>query len=515
VNEGRSRHELAVTAACAVTALLLFARLALRHVGDSYFLADQVDVLQKFDALLRLQPEGLWGSVMSGSSAHALGPFGAIVFGVPVALGFGIDAIHAFTSLFLVAATALAFWQLARLDTPLAWMWLIVFTSMRMVWWDAAMFWVNTVLLPMGLLLLALFAAILRRPTMTTLTSVLLVLMLALQEHLNALVGVPVLVMSCAAFLYWRRASPLIEAGQSPPSRSIGETSPAWKLAYIALVMVIGLLPYAIAEAQTGFQNTRAMFSHVDAAVHSSSADGRQAALETLVLATDPTGMWPDSTAPAVAVGGGVTLAALLVILYRRRPATGQERVRLDALLWLVLTTVVAVIGQALFYLAMARPLNGLHYAILLAPWYAIPIAALVAALAPRRGPAAWIVSPALGLAAVVLLIVRAPELADRYAERTPWNYRAIVTALDSLCAGHAVDTVEGAGLRNELTPGYDSVLRYLMTRGYTKCRYEPGAPVVIAGDRSGQFDETLELNGRRLTREQVVDPGLARYRAP
>ena len=482
-----------------------------------YFLADQVDVLQKFEALLRLQPEGLWGSVMSGSSAHALGPFGAIVFGVPIALGFGIDAIHAFTSLFLVAATALAFWQLARLGTPLAWVWLIVFTSMRMVWWDAAMFWVNTVLLPMGLLLLALFAANLRRPAMTTLTSVLLVLLLALQEHLIALVGVPVLVMSGAAFVYRRRAraSALIAVGESPPSTPIGETSPAWTRAYFALVMVIGLLPYTIAEAQTGFENTRAMFSHVDTAVHSSSADGRQAALETLVLATDPAGMWPDSTARAVATGGGLTLAALLVILYRRRQATGQERIRLDALLWLVLTMVVAVIGQALFYLAMARPLNGLHYAILLAPWYAIPIAALVAALAPRRGPAAWIVSPALGLAAVVLLIVRAPELADRYAERTPWNYRAIVSALDSLCAGHAVDTVEAPGLRNELTPGYDSVLRYLMTRGYTQCRYEPGAPIVIAGDRSGHFDETLELNGRRLAREQVVDPGLARYRAP
>jgi hypothetical protein len=154
-----------VTGVLAAIALALFARLTLRHVGESYFLADQVDQLQKFEALFRLEPEGLWGPVMSGTSAHALGPFGAFVFGLPVALGFGIDAVHTFTSLLLVMATAIVFWQLARLDAVLAWVWLIVFTAMQMVWWSGAMFWVNTLLLPLGLLLLAVFTAMARRPT--------------------------------------------------------------------------------------------------------------------------------------------------------------------------------------------------------------------------------------------------------------------------------------------------------------------------------------------------------------
>ena len=123
----------------------------------------------------------------------------------------------------------------------------------------------------------------------------------------------------------------------------------------------------------------------------------------------------------------------------------------------------------------MARPLNGLHYAILLAPWYAVPPAALIAGLLPRRGVAGVLAAAIVGIAAIALLVFRAPSLADRYAERTPWNYRAIVAGLDSLCADQQVDTVEGPGLVDEINPSYDPVLRYLMKRGFTRCRYAEG----------------------------------------
>jgi len=64
---------------------------------------------------------------------------------------------------------------------------------------------------------------------------------------------------------------------------------------------------------------------------------------------------------------------------------------------WLLVTTVVAVAGQALFFLLMARPLNGLHYALLLAPWYPIPAAVLVASLvAGRAGLLAAVASTGL-----------------------------------------------------------------------------------------------------------------------
>src|SRR3954468_10277637 len=207
--KARATSPMAATAVLAGVAFVLFGQLALRHVGESYFLADQVDQLQKFEALLRLDPEGLWGPAMSGTAARALGPFGAVVFGLPVALGFGIDVIHAITSLLLVIAAALAFWQLARMDVPMAWMWLIVFTAMRLVWWNAAMFWVNTTLLPLGLLLLSTFAAMLRRPSLRTLAAMTGVLLLALQEHLVALVGIPVLLIGMVVFFLgrgWRDA---------------------------------------------------------------------------------------------------------------------------------------------------------------------------------------------------------------------------------------------------------------------------------------------------------------------
>src|SRR3954468_7173681 len=106
----RATGAMAATAILAGVAFVLFGQLALRHVGESYFLADQVDQLQKFEALLRLDPggvggrrvaefrgvrragpEGLGGPAKAGTRARALGPFGAVVFGLPVALGFGID----------------------------------------------------------------------------------------------------------------------------------------------------------------------------------------------------------------------------------------------------------------------------------------------------------------------------------------------------------------------------------------------------------------------------------------
>ncbi len=186
----------AATVVLGAVALLLFALLTQRHVGESYFLADQVDQLQKYEAALRLEPEGLWGPAMSGTAARALGPFGALIFGLPVSLGLGIEAIHALTSLLLAIAAGLAFWQLARLNQVLAWGWLIVFTAMRMVWWNAAMFWVNTLLLPLGLLVLALFAANLRHASTAKVAGIALVMLLALQVHLVALVGLPILLLA-------------------------------------------------------------------------------------------------------------------------------------------------------------------------------------------------------------------------------------------------------------------------------------------------------------------------------
>jgi hypothetical protein len=51
------------------------------------------------------------------------------------------------------------------------------------------------------------------------------------------------------------------------------------------------------------------------------------------------------------------------------------------------------------------------------------------------------------------------------------------------------------------------------MKRGYTRCRYQPGSSVIVAADRSGRFEESIDLNDRHYTRELVVEPGLARYR--
>jgi hypothetical protein len=504
------RAATAATVGLGAVALVLFALLTLRHVGESYFLADQVDQLQKSEAALRLEPEGLWGPAMSGTSARALGPFGALVFGLPVSLGLGIDAIHVLTSLLLAIATGVAFWQLARLNQVFAWSWLIVFTAMRMVWWNAAMLWVNTLLLPLGLLVLALFAAHLRFPSAVKVGGIVLVLLLALQVHLAAFAGLPVALIAAGIVLTQRRGFLRTQQG-----------------GVVMVLTLIGLaiLPYIVAEADTGLRNTRAMFSHIERAAQSDGGEGARAAMETLLLAADPMALFPDKQTGALAMGGVIAVAALVLLTVGRRrvnrsnleggrDGSSARPFQASAIIWLVVVSLVSVAGQALFFRLMARPLNGLHYAILLAPWYAIPPAVLLASpFADVRHSATRLASPALGAVAVLLLLFVAPNRADRFAERTPWNYRAIVTALDSLCAGQAVQTLEGPGLRNDLTPSYDSVLRYLIKRGFTRCRYQPGSEVVLAANRDAAFDESIELEGRRYKREQVVPPGLARYR--
>jgi hypothetical protein len=489
----------------AIIALILFARLTQRHVGESYFLADQVDQLQKYEAALRLEPEGLWGPAMSGTAARALGPVGALTFGLPVSLGFGIDAIHGTTSLLLAVATALALWQLARVNFVFAWIWFIAFTAMRMVWWNAAMFWVNTLLLPIGLVVLALFAANLRRPSWTKVATIAFFLLLALHVHLAALVGFPIPVI---AALYLVRSRQTQQAGPlRPRCDSGGRTS----LVLAITLIVAALLPYALAEAKTDFRNTRAMFSHVDTAVRADSGDGRRAAVETLVLATDPLSM--QSPRPSLAITTGAAVATIaLVLLAWRRSALHENAAETSRMLWMVSAAVVGVAGQALFFLIMGRPLNGLHYAIFLAPWYPLPLAALAAALPSTRHFITRAASIGLGILAIALLLFRAPLLADRFAERTPWNYHAIVTALDTLCGGQTVQTVEGPGLVNDLTPSSDSVLKYLLKRGHSQCRYDANADVVIAANRAGAFDETIGVGGRRFVRETVLPPGLARY---
>jgi hypothetical protein len=483
----------------AIAALLVFACLAQRHVGGSFFLADQIDQLQSFEAALRLDPEGLWGPPMSGTSARALGPFGAFVFGMPVALGLGIDAIHALTSLLLAIAAGAAFFQLSRIDRVLAWVWLLVFTAMRITWWNAGMFWVNTLLLPLGLLLMALAAACLLRPTMAKLLALALFLLLALQVHLTALVAAPPLLL-------------IALAGRGRITRSSRTTTVA------AIAIGLALLPYAMAEARTGFRNTRAMFSHIDSAVHTEADAGRDAAIETLAIAADPMELLSGRSRTAALAAGAAIAALALIAVYWGAPrfdSAAGERTRPSPALWLVAAAVLGILAQALFFRLMARPLNGLHYVTLLSPFYALIPAALIAAIVPTRGRTGRheAVAAALGAAAVVLLIVRGPTVADGYVEHTDWTFRATVRALDALCGGGAADTAEGPGLIDEMHPQYDSVLRYVMKRGFTRCRYDPSSELLIVANREREFPESRLHGDAVYQRETVLPPGIARYR--
>jgi hypothetical protein len=467
-------------------ALLMFARLTLRHVGDAAFLEDQVDQLQNFESLLRLRPEGLWGAIMSGTvpPAHALGPLGAIVFGVPVWLGLGIEAIHVVTSLLIAVATAACFAVFARIDTAFAWLWLLVVAATSVVWWNAAMLWSNTLLLPIGLTLAALAASCLQRPDRATCAWLVVTLLAALHLHLVAVVAVPIVVIVGA-----------VTIGHGQPLRGRAHV---WMLAATAALAVS---PYVAAEVATGFANTRAILGHLQSSEVGSGRDASSASA-ALAVAFDPTRVLETlglNTLLITIAGGGLALAALAAV-------------RTGPLSWLVVCAVAGIVGQALFFLWMSRPFAGYHHVTLLVPFYAVPPAIVL-----RRVLFGAVVPlPALcaaGGAVLTFLVLAGPSIADRSAEPTPWSYERIRAALDALCGDLAVDTDEGAAFAPRLNPQYDSVLRYMMKRGLTTCRYQRASDVVIAAARDAQYPAAKTIGDEIFYRELVLPPGIARYR--
>jgi hypothetical protein len=493
-----------VNAIVAAAALLVFAWLATRHVGESVFLEDQVDQLQNFESLLRLEPEGLWGGIMSDTRppARALGPSGAIVFGVPVALGLGIDSIHFITSLLISIGAAAVFMVLTRIDSAFAWLWFLVFSATGIVWWNAGLLWTNTLLLPAGLAIMALSASSLSRPRVTTLAFLLCAAAVALQLHLVAIVSVPVVlvVMAVTGRKAWTH----------PPGRGV--------LAFIAIVAIAAVLPYVLAESLTGFQNTRAILSHADVMGRGARERGVAGAVATLSIAADPSRAMDQfgiGAGPVIAFGAVVTVAALILygVRLRRRLAVPPEDRRANGVIfWLIVAAVAGTLGQALFFVWTARELAGLHYVTLLTPFYAVAPAALLRA-AVSRSLSSYRIPFVLGGVCLAFLLWAGPSLADRFLPPTQWSYQRITFALDALCAGVGVDTDEGQGLAAQLNPKYDSVLRYLMKRRFSACRYEPGSAVLIVATREEKFDEWHAVRDTRYRLEAVQPPGIARYR--
>ncbi len=463
----------------------MFTWLTVRHVGDSAFLEDQVDQLQNFESLLQLRPEGLWGAIMSGTvpPARALGPLGAIAFGLPVSLGLGVNAVHVETSLLIAIATAACFVAVSRIDALYAWLWLGVFSATSLVWWNAAMLWSNTLLLPLGLTLTALAASCLRNPSRATLGWLVVAVLYALQLHLVAIVAVPVVLIVGA--VTFREARPV---------RGVH----AW-----AIVVAAGLAiaPYTLAEAMTGFANMRAITRHLGSSAVGSATDTGSATM-SLAIATDPTRLF-DAIGLGVLPGAIAGAALVVVALWWLR--TGP-------LFWLTVCAAAAITGQALFFLWMSRPFAGYHHVSLLAPLYAVAPAVVLRRGLFRPGVPDRVVCVAGG-AVLVFLIALGPVFADRYAEETPWTYSRIRATLEALCSGTSVETDEGQAFAAMLNPQYDSVLRYMMKRGMTTCRYEPSSAVLIAVARDGQYPASKTIGSATFYRELVLPPGIARYR--
>jgi hypothetical protein len=488
----------------ALVACVLFARLAVRHVGESVFLSDQADQLQSFEQLLRFEPDGLWGPVFQQTDppARMFGPLVGILAGVPVSLGLGIDSVHATTSLLLVAAAMAAFVALFRLDPRLAWCWLIAFLASFVVWWNVAINWSNAGLPSIGALTLGAVVACLRQPTLARFGLMILTAWLGLHLHLVSLpVWIPVAV---AALVTGRTA-----LRRPWPRRSV---------AGLAVAAALAFGPYLIAELRTGFFNTRAFFGHASDAPAQDRAIGRESLVQVLHIAADPSGYLDKLGITgwmAVALAAGVAVGALAVWSRsawgpgRGDAANGRARI----IVWLIVGSVLAVLGQAVFFVIVNRPLLGRHYTSVLAPFYVIPFAALVVWLLdrlPRR--LEGIVAPALGAVCIAMLVWVAPGWADEYWERTDWTYRRIADAVTTLCGRGTARTIEGPGLATS-APHHDGVLRYLLTRGLSTCRYDAGADRLLVGGRDMEYPPVRVEPDGEYRLEGGLPPGIASYR--
>jgi hypothetical protein len=487
-----------------IAVFAIFIRLSLRHVGDSYFLADQTDQIQNFDSLLRLHPQGFWGNLYADTDppAYGLGPLGALVFGLPLYVGLGVDAIHVLTSVLIVAGTLAAFLALARVDLRFAWTWLILFAASGTLWWNAAMLWSNTVLLALGCGLLGAMALCLRHPTRARLGSLVVIAGLALHVHLNALAMFPPIAVVAART--WR------SAWQRPP-----RFVPAAALA-VATALTVG--PYLVAEFMTGFQNTRTILSgHAPSADVSGKAIGRESFVQVLQLGADPTGLLSRAGATGwTTIGIGALVAGAAMGLWQwqaRRTRRDRAIDGADPVFWLVTASVTAIIGQAAFYLVLNRPLLGQQYTTVLLPFYAIPGAALLTWMLERLpGRVRGMAPAALGVACLSILALRGPEWADKYWERTDWTYTNIVAGVDALCGpGSSARTIEGRGFATAV-PGNDTVLRYLMTRRLVACRYDPAAGQILVASMDAEYAPSREEPDGRYDLKNVA-AGIALYR--
>ena len=493
-----------VQAVAAAATFVIFASLAVRHVGGSVFLVDQADQLQFFERFLRLEPYGLLGPVMTGPDppTRSAGPLGAWLFGIPVALGAGVDGVHAVTSIVMVLATLAAFVALASVDARLGWSWLLLVLANGIVWWNAGMLWANTLMLPAGCVLLACMAACLARPTFARWWSMWLAVLFAAHISLVAITALlPVAVVALrtgkAAWGRWPR----------PAVRVL-----------LAVVTLLAVGPYVLSESMTGWANTRAMFAHADETRPRDAAAVVEYGLPVLQLAADPgwvmqrlgAGGWTPVAAGAVVALAALVLGALS--LRTNRPETERRRDR--AMLWLVVAAVVGIAGQAAFFVIENRALLSYHYVSMLLPLWAVPGAAAVA----------WLLAPAsarvrdlaaVGLAAICVSVLwsNGAAWADRHFESTEWTFTNIAAAVDELCgpAGSA-RTIEGPGF-DSLMPGHDGVITFMMTRRLVDCRYDRAGGRGVAASREGHYGDAIQDDGGLFRLVKVTAPGIALYR--
>jgi hypothetical protein len=492
---------LALQAGLIAAVFVVFAGLTLRHLGESVFLVDQADQLQFFERFLRLDPKGLAGPIMSSPDppTRSLGPLGAWLFGVPVALGLGVDSVHAITSSLLVVTTLIAFLSLAQSDLRLAWLWLLLIVANGIVWWSAGILWANTLMLPAGNLLLASMARCLRAPTMTRWLTMPLVVLFAGHVSLVAVTAVPP--AAVVALRTWRAA------WRRPPRRAAGIA--------LAVVSAVAIGPYLLAEAMTGFGNTRAMLAHAGAAGSSDPVATAEYGLAVLRFAADPAWLMQRWGTPAwTTVQAGAAIAALSLLVGAVRVSRRAGGAGDDTMFWLVIASVIGIAGQAAFFVLEKRELLSYHYIAMLVPLYAVPPAALAAwalAIGPQR-LREW-AAAGLGAVCLGLLVWGGPAWADQHADSTDWTYTRITRAVNELCGERgSARTAEGPGF-DSLMPEHDGVLTYLMTRRFVDCRYHETSSQLLVATREGGYEPSRQEPDGTYRLVKVVEPGIALYR--
>lgn len=476
----------------AVLAFICFAfflqlGLALPRVGGTIFLADQIDQIQQFFNLLKGDLTALYGPYMSATNPKVfnLGPLGAVLFGLPTALGADPNALHVIFILLLGVSFIPFILEVARYNGPLAMIWTATIIALPNFWWLHSLIWVNIFLLPMSFFTLASYLAFLRKKDLKSFVILFSLFAFGLHIHSSSFLALPLMVHASIVLFF-----------------EIKKKKLAWTLPLsAALLLALACLPYTIAEVASSFQNTRAAFQNLG--THSDPKAGFDAAVTATSMLFTTFGIAYGSQIFWIAsVALSLALAYFCWASFKRIREDIGSPLDYFTLMWPLL-----LLFQFFFFKKMGRPLQGPHYTVYFLPIITFPWALILSRILARIK-----MESALAFTAAVAISLVSFRSIDKEFHAYPWNFSSTKTSLEKICEETPVVRTWEHGSFVGYIEGIRPVLSYIIHNYIPGCEVVNSSDYVLLPRMNSDFAESIQVEGVEYVRKRVDGPGIAVY---